>query len=326
MTLLLCGSLATWAQEPVDYVNPFIGTSNFGTTNPGAVCPQGMMSVTPFNVMGSETNKFDKDKQWWSTPYTSDNEFFTGFAHVNLSGVGCPELGSLLVMPTAGELNVDYKAYGSHYKDETAHPGYYSNVLTKYNIKTEVTATPRTSLARFTFPAGQGNILLNLGEGLTNESGATVRFVSDTEIEGSKLLGTFCYNPQKVFQIYFVMKLDKAPKERGYWKKQRAMQGVEAEWDIYSGKYKLYTEYTREMSGDDVGVWFKYDTEANEQIGVKIGVSFVSIENARENLNAEQPGFAFEETASKAREMWNEDLSRERKMKRPSSIRAFTIS
>ena len=310
MTLLLCGSLATWAQEPVDYVNPFIGTSNFGTTNPGAVCPQGMMSVTPFNVMGSETNKFDKDKQWWSTPYTSDNDFFTGFAHVNLSGVGCPELGSLLLMPTAGELNVDYKAYGSHYKDETAHPGYYSNVLTKYNIKTEVTATPRTSLARFTFPAGQGNILLNLGEGLTNESGATVRFVSDTEIEGSKLLGTFCYNPQKVFQIYFVMKLDKAPKERGYWKKQRAMQGVEAEWDIYSGKYKLYTEYTREMSGDDVGVWFKYDTEANEQIGVKIGVSFVSIENARENLNAEQPGFAFEETASKAREMWNEDLSR----------------
>ena len=65
-------------------------------------------------------------------------------------------------------------------------------MLTKYNIKTEVTATPRTGLSRFTFPKGQGNILLNLGEGLTNETGATVRFVSDTEIEGSKLMGTFC--------------------------------------------------------------------------------------------------------------------------------------
>lgn len=122
---------------------------------------------------------------------------------------------------------------------------------------------------------------MNLGEGLTNETGATVRMVSDTEIEGSKLLGTFCYNPQAVFPIYFVMKVSKAPKQAGYWKKQREMKGVEAEWDAYSGKYKLYTKYDREMSGDDIGVWFKYDTEENEVIEVKMGVSFVSIENAR---------------------------------------------
>ena len=53
----------------VDYVNTFIGTSNFGTTNPGAICPNGMMSVTPFNVMGSKLNTWDKDSRWWSTPY-----------------------------------------------------------------------------------------------------------------------------------------------------------------------------------------------------------------------------------------------------------------
>ena len=310
LALLLCGGLYASAQQPVDFVNPFIGTSNFGTTNPGAVCPQGMMSVTPFNVMGSPTNKFDKDAQWWSTPYTSDNDFFTGYAHVNLSGVGCPELGSLLLMPTSGELNVDYKQYGSHYRDEVARPGYYSNVLTKYDIKTEVTATPRTGLARFTFPKGEGNILLNLGEGLTNESGATVRFVNDTEIEGCKLLGTFCYNPQAVFPIYFVMRVNKAPKERGYWKKQRPMTGVEAEWDIHAGKYKLYTKYNREISGDDIGVWFRYDTEEQAQIEVKIGVSFVSIENARENLDKEQPAFDFEGTVNAARSAWNKDLSR----------------
>lgn len=310
LALLLCGGLYASAQQPVDFVNPFIGTSNFGTTNPGAVCPQGMMSVTPFNVMGSPTNAFDKDAQWWSTPYTSDNDFFTGYAHVNLSGVGCPELGSLLLMPTSGELNVDYKQYGSHYRDEVARPGYYSNFLTKYNIKTEVTATPRTGLARFTFPKGEGNILLNLGEGLTNESGATVRFVNDTEIEGSKLLGTFCYNPQAVFPIYFVMRINKAPKERGYWKKQRPMEGVEAQWDVHAGKYKLYTKYTREISGDDIGVWFRYDTEEQAQIEVKIGVSFVSIENARENLDKEQPGFDFEGTVNAARSAWNKDLSR----------------
>ena len=136
--------------------------------------------------------------------------------------------------------------------------------------------------------------------------------VSDTEIEGSKLLGTFCYNPQAVFPIYFVMKVSKAPKQIGYWKKQREMKGPEADWDIYSGKYKLYTKYTREMSGDDIGVWFTYDTDENEVIEVKMGVSFVSIENARLNMNTEQPDFNFDKVRAAASAMWNNDLSRVR--------------
>ena len=144
------------------------------------------------------------------------NCFFTGFSHVNLSGVGCPEVGSLLLMPTAGELNVNYTEYGSPYENETASPGYYANRLTKYNIKTETSATLRTSIARFTFPKGQANILLNLGEGLTNESGAWIKRVSDTEVEGGKLLGTFCYNSQAVFPIYFMMRVNKTPQAAGY--------------------------------------------------------------------------------------------------------------
>ena len=123
--VLFLATTALVAQEkPVELVNPFIGSDNFGTTNPGAVRANGMMSVAPFNVMGSETNKYDKDKRWWSTPYSHVNSFFTGYSHVNLSGVGCPELGSLLLMPTTGELNVDYKEYGSAYTNETAMPGY----------------------------------------------------------------------------------------------------------------------------------------------------------------------------------------------------------
>ena len=295
--------------DPVDYVNPFIGTTNYGTTNPGAVCPQGMMSVVPFNVMGAVEGNRDKDSRWWSTPYEHNNVFFTGYAHVKLSGVGCPELGSLLLMPTTGELEVDYMKYGSHYTDEQASPGYYSNILTKYGIKTEVTATPRTGRARFTFPEGKGNILLNLGEGLTNESGATVRFVNDREIEGSKLLGTFCYNSQSVFPIYFVMRIDKQPGDRGYWKKMRPMT-VEAQWDSTAGTRKIYTSYLKEMSGDDIGTWFTFDTREGETIEVSIGVSFVSIENARENLEAEQAGRTFDDLRQAARAAWRNDLSR----------------
>lgn len=305
---ILCGKV--WAQQPVEYVDPFIGTTNYGTTHPGAVCPNGMMSVVPFNVMGSELNRFDKDKTWWSTPYENRNKFFTGFSHVNLSGVGCPDLGALLLMPTTGTLDVDYRCYGSEYINEKATPGYYTNLLTKYGIQTEVSATTRSSIARFTFPEGESHILLNLGEGLTNESGAMVRKVSSTEIEGTKLLGTFCYNPQAVFPIYFVMRLSKKPRESGYWKMQRPMKGVEAQWDQHSGCYKLYTKYAKELAGDDIGAYFTFDTRKDEQIEVQIGVSFVSIENARENLDAEQNGFNFDQVHTKAQMAWNNDLSR----------------
>ena len=271
-----------------------------------------MMSVVPFNVMGSDTNVYDKDARWWSTPYEFHNKFFTGFAHGALSGVGCPDMGALLTMPTTGALDVDYKRYGSSYAEETASPGYYGVSLEKYGIRAEATATPRTSAERYTFPAGQGHILLNLGEGLTNESGATVRRVSATEIEGSKLLGTFCYNPQKVFPVYFVLRVSKVPSQSGYWKKQRPMTGVEAEWTPDNGKYKLYTQYGRELAGDDVGYWFTFDDlREDEQVEVRMGISYVSTENARRNLDAEQPaGTTFDALREAAAARWNADLAR----------------
>ena len=137
-----------------------------------------------------------------------------------------------------------------------------------------------------------------------------LRRVNAQEIEGVKLLGSFCYNPQAVFPIYFVMRVNKAPQQTGYWKKQRPMTGVEAEWDPDNGKYKLYTKYGKEIAGDDIGAFFSFDTAADEQIEVELGVSFVSIENARLNLNKEQENKNFEQVHAEARERWNDDLSR----------------
>lgn len=311
LAVSLMAASAVAAEDYARWVNPFIGTTNFGTTNPGAVTPNGMMSVVPFNVMGSDLNVYDKDARWWSTPYEYHNKFFTGYAHVSLSGVGCPDLGSLLTMATTGDLEPDYKKYGTVYDSETASPGYYSNRLSKYGIVTEATATPRTSVERYTFPGGKGNILINLGQGLTNESGATVRRVSDTEIEGSKLLGTFCYNPQAVFPIYFVLKVTKRPDASGYWKMQPPMTGVEAEWTPDAGTYKIYTRYGKELSGDDIGYWFTYDDlKPGEQVDVRMGVSFVSVANARENLEREQGSMTFDMVHAQARKQWNDDLGR----------------
>ena len=309
LSALLTASQLLWAQRPTDYVDPFIGTTNFSVCHPGSVMPHAMMSVVPFNVMGSDLNEFDKDARWWSAPYEYHNRYFTGFAHVTLNGVGCPELGTLLTMPTTGELDVDYRHYGSEYTHEVSRAGYYAVDLQKYGIHCEVTSTLRTATERYTFPEGKGHVLLNLGEGLTNESGAMVRRVSDTEIEGYRLCGTFCYNSQAVFPIYFVLRVNKAPQSSGYWKKQPPMQGVEAQWDNDNGRYKLYTRYGRELAGNDVGYYFSYDLAAGDQVEVQMGVSFVSIANARENLQAEQPTFDFDGISRRAAAEWDKALS-----------------
>lgn len=306
---LLTAATATAEKSPVDYVDPFIGTTNFSVCNPGAIRPHSMMSVVPFNVMGSDLNVYDKDARWWSTPYLYENKYFTGFAHVTLSGVGCPEMGTLLLMPTTGPLEVDYHKYGSEYKDEKATPGYYSNYLTKYGVRCEVTTQMRSSIERFTFPKGQANLLMNIGDGLTNESGGYIQRVSDTEIEGMRLLGTFCYNAQAVFPMYFVMRVSKAPKASGFWKKQPKFSGVKAEWDHDNGRYKVYKNYGRSLAGNEVGYYFTFETEADEQIEAQVAVSFVSIDNARENLEREQAGFEFDKVRAEARQAWEQTLS-----------------
>ena len=297
------------ARQLTDYVHPWVGSSNFGTTNPGAVCPNGMMSVSPFNVTGSEKNKWDKDSRWWSTPYTSDNCWFTGFSHVNLSGVGCPELGTIITMPTSGELSTDYLLYGSEYTGETAQPGYYALTLSKYDILAEVASTMRSSIERYTYRKGKAHVIVNLGQGLTNESGGFIRKVSDTEIEGMRLCGGFCYHSQAVFPQYFVIRVNKSPKEAGFWKKQPNMT-AEAAWDEHAGKYKVYTDYAREMAGDDLGYRFTFDAEDGEQICVQMGVSFVSCENARQNLDAEQLGCNFDQVRAESHRQWEEALER----------------
>jgi len=234
----------------------------------------------------------------------------TGFTHVNLSGVGCPDLGSIILMPTTGELEFDAEKHGTTYSDEIAEPGYYSNQLDKYDVKTEMSATMRTGVSRYTFPAGQANVLLNLGLGLTNETGAMLRIVSETEVEGYKLIGTFCYNPEDVRPVYFVARFSKPAEELGAWKKMPKYGDLEGAWTRYNDAYKPYKDYRREMVGEDIGAYFSYDLEEGQTIEVKIGVSYVSIENARKNLEAEQPGFDLDGARRLAREKWNALLSR----------------
>ncbi|MFD1163702.1 GH92 family glycosyl hydrolase [Hwangdonia seohaensis] len=303
--------LSSQAQNPVEYVNPFIGTSNFGATNPGAIAPRGMASVSPFNVAGPQNLPLEKDSGWLSNPYVNENTFLTGFSHVNLSGVGCPDLGVILTMPTTGELKTNHLKYGSTYDFELAKPGYYSVMLSKYKVKTEVTATTRVGVSKYSFPKGQSNILINLGLGLTNEEGATVKIVSPTEIEGMRNVGSFCYyKPEESYPVYFVAKFSKPADDFGVWKTPRTYDGVEAQWMPYNGKTRLYKNYRKEVIGDSIGSYFTYHFEKPTEVEVKIGVSYVSIENARENLEKETQDLSFDEIYKSTASKWNDLLSK----------------
>ncbi|MEL7148092.1 MAG: GH92 family glycosyl hydrolase, partial [Bacteroidota bacterium] len=311
LVTFLC-TTSSFSQPPASLVNPFIGTSNYGATHPGANYPHAMASVTPFNVAHSKDslNRFEKDSEWHSRPYVHENRYLTGFSHVNLSGVGCPELGSIIVMPTTGALIFDSESYGSQYTEEAAEPGYYSSRISKYDILAEVTSTRRSGLSRFSFPAGKANILLNLGLGLTNETGASVQMVSDTEIEGFKTIGTFCYHPEDVRPVYFVLQLNTPPRKSGLWKKMPKYGGAEAGWISYDDTYKPYEGYRHPLSGEDIGAYFQFESDQEQVIEVKVGISYVSIENARANLKAEQPRFDFEKTRIQNYDAWNELLGR----------------
>ena len=307
---IFCIQFIAFAQEPADYVNPFIGTSNYGAIFPGPIAPRGMASISPFNVAGFQ-NVLEKDSQWLSNPYVHENTFLTGFSQVNLSGVGCPDLGVLLLMPTTGELETNHLKYGSTYTNEVAKAGYYSTQIDKYNVKGEFTASKRVGVSRFTFPKGQANILLNLGLGLTNEQGAMVQVVSSTEIQGMRSVGSFCYSsPEAAYPVYFVAKFSKSADNFGVWKKPATYEGVEEQWMGYNGKTRLMEQSTKMVVGDSIGSYFSYNFKKPETIEVKIGVSYVSIENARENLEKETTNKSFEDVYKETYQEWNQALSK----------------
>ena len=289
--LIICCALylmpaQSQTMDLTNYVNPFIGTSGGSNTNPGVYLPWGLMSISPVNT-------YDGDDNWkpLSSPYYFGKKFISGFTHINLSGCGCPELGTCCLMPTTGDFSpqrIDY----SEYSDEKASPGYYSVQLDKFNIKVELTSTPRTSISKYTFPEGKSNIILNMSIGLTTQKGAFIRRISDTEVEGFKMLGGFC-GQSAIDIVYFYAQISKAPVECGIW--------------LNGHKYE---NYLREATGNDVGAFFSFDTKKDEVIYVKLGASYVSAENARMNAIAEIPDFDFEKTHTAAQQAWNRELSK----------------
>ena len=152
--------------------------------------------------------------------YDYSQSFIHGFSQTHLSGVGCPVVGELPVMPTTGAVtSTDHTAYrsGFSHDDEEATPGYYRVGLTKYDIDAELTATDRTGWQRYTFPAGkQANVLFNTAKANSTVFDSEIHVVGDRTIEGRIHNGNFCAGKDE-HTIYFSAQFDAPFESFGTW-------------------------------------------------------------------------------------------------------------
>ena len=292
---------ATYSQsrekQPAEYVNPFLGTDFFGHTFPGASLPYAMVHLSP-----------DTGTEGWTycAGYVYSDNSIIGFSHTHWSGVGMVNGGEIMLMPTIGEQlqivpgtreNPD-TGYRSRFnkKDEFASPGYYSVLLKDVDVKAELTATQRAGFHRYTFPeTDNARIILDLGHQIGNMKStelSELKIVNNNRIEGWKSAG--------LGKVYFVAEFSKPFRYYGTFD----VSYVTPE----SGG--SYWPYKNAEDGDKIGAFVTFKTSDKEQILVKVGISYTSVEGARKNLKAEIPHWDFDLIKNNAGEIWNKELSK----------------
>ncbi|MFF5294106.1 GH92 family glycosyl hydrolase [Paractinoplanes globisporus] len=273
-TLSLAPVSSAGGDDPVDLVNPFVGTENFGNTFPGAAAPFGMVQVSP-----------DTGGQGG---YDYKQSAIYGFSQTHLSGVGCGVAGELPIMPTTGAItSVDPAAYRSAYshEDEESSPGYYRVGLSRYQIGAELTATPRTGWQRYTFPSGTAaNVLFNTGKANQSVFDSEIHVVGDRTVEGRVHAGNFCAG-QDDHTVYFTAQFDRPFASFGTWRGSTISAG------------------TRDAAGTGGnGAFVTFDAPT---VVVKVGLSYTGVAGARANLAAETgEGFDFDQVRASLRASW----------------------
>lgn len=164
--------------DPVDAVDPFIGTSGEGHTFPGAVVPFGMVQLSPDTHVGAARQTYN-----WAAGYRHEDPTILGFSHTHFSGAGHSDLGDFLVAPVSGDAVPleagDAARPGSGYRsrkaDEVATPGYYAVTLTDPGVRAEMTAGTRVGVHRYAFPAGKAaHLVLDLRSIIYDYPGKTL--------------------------------------------------------------------------------------------------------------------------------------------------------
>jgi predicted alpha-1,2-mannosidase len=271
-------------------VYPFLGVDWGGNTFVGAALPFGMVKLGP------DMESFDSRPSGFG--YISGGRIL-GFSHLHLSGAS-GKYGNILVAPVTGAL--DLTDISSPRTDEVNHPGYYAAKLTRYDIKAELTSTRRVGFHRYTFPASQESHLtvridhcLNKGTGAESQRflGGEVHVLSNRDAEG---VGRYAggWNEGGEYKVYFYIVLD-------------TPSATIRTWD---GNLPT-TEKDVVISADHpLGLTFDLHTHAHQVVQAKVGISFVSAEQARQNVQQEAPGWNLEAIRNASTGTWNHALSR----------------
>ncbi len=319
-------------KSPVDYVNPFIGASTntdrtyhgLGKTFPGAATPFGMTQVSPNTITGGDNG----------SGYSYEHKTIEGFAFTQMSGIGWyGDLGNFLVMPTTGKLilvagkegDPERPGYRSEYNKETelARAGYYSAYLTRYNVKTEATASPHGGILKFTFPENkQSRIQIDLARRVGGTS--VLQYVE--KVNQNTIRGWMKCTPEgggwgngdghPDYTVYFYARLSKNLDNYGFWSANipdgqvRKLDEVQSkEYQQYIADSKIIRNETK-LEGKHIGFFTEFSTKKNEEIVLKVGISFTDMAGAEKNFDKELRNKNFGQVCKEAKKMWNTALNK----------------
>ena len=296
LTLVFAAIIAWWFGSSfnsnnglIKYVDPFIGSGGHGHVFVGATVPFGGVQVGPTNF----------NKGWdWSSSYHHTDSIVKGFCHLNVSGTGMSDLGELTIMPATGELkynagnqNNHMSGYSSLYRKnkEVNTVGYYKVELERYDIDVELTASERVGFHRYTYPSSKkSRVIIDLGEGSADRPTETyLKKVNDTTFQGYRFSSGWASDQRE----YFTLIISKPVKDFILYDSNKKFKG-------------------NELKGIFVKGFLEFETDKNEEIYVKMGVSTVSSENALENMLVEIPHWDFDKVKKSAENKWNQELSK----------------
>ena len=291
---------AQTSQSLIQYVEPRIGTAHCRSFHfaPGSM-PFGMAKPGP-----STNGSLGNADGWQATGYDYRDTSIEGFVCTHEFQVGgitvAPSTGQLRTLPGNPD-GTGPKGYRSAYShdQEYATAGYYQVVLQDYNINAEVTATDRVAYLRFTFPESKSShLIFDIGH-QQGESGkvkdSEVWINEDGSVEGWVVtLPEYIkkYQPGADQRIYFSAIVDKKPTKGG----------------VFNGN--KVSENQTYAHGIGAGAYLDFNTSKDEQITVKVGISYTSVQNARINLKAEATGVSFDEAKAASQKAWEEALGR----------------
>lgn len=280
MSFILLISMSCTQTDYTQFVDPFIGTGGFGHTFPGACAPFGMVQPSPVTGYG----------EWkYCSEYQYDDSEILGFTQNHLNGTGCPDLGNVMIMPVAGELVREWNGYRSSYnkRDEKALAGYYSVYLDQPQTKVEITASERVALYKMRYDGGgKKGLLIDLQHTPAFKPQSLHTHISESESHWEDA------------QTLVGMAKDKM------WARQTYFYVVEFSRPV------VHTVTLPALEGEKaVRYVAEFDIPKGEELMVKVALSSVSIDGAKNNLE-EVADWDFDATYRNTKTKWNELLSR----------------